>query len=46
MCIRDRLETIEDEMLKAQFGEDKGNVYKPESNFTAFNQTPPNGEPT
>ena len=33
------LETIEDEMLKAQFGEDKGNVYKPESNFTAFNQT-------
>lgn len=33
------LETIEDEMLKAQFGEDKGNVYKPESNFTTFNQT-------
>ncbi|MFN8348390.1 MAG: CotH kinase family protein [Spirosomataceae bacterium] len=32
------LETIEDEMLKAQFGEDKGNVYKPESTFQAFNQ--------
>jgi spore coat protein CotH len=32
------LETIEDEMLKAQFGEDKGNVYKPESNFLTFNQ--------
>jgi spore coat protein H len=33
------LETIEDEMLKAQFGEDKGNAYKPESTFQTFNQT-------
>jgi spore coat protein H len=33
------LETIEDEMLKAQFGEDKGNVYKPESTFQTFNQS-------
>lgn len=33
------LETIEDEMLKAQFGEDKGNAYKPESTFQAFSQS-------
>jgi spore coat protein CotH len=32
------LETIEDEMLKAQFGEEKGNAYKPESTFQTFNQ--------
>jgi hypothetical protein len=33
------LETIEDEMVKAQFGEDKGNVYKPESTFQTFSQS-------
>jgi spore coat protein H len=33
------LEAIEDEMLKTQFGEDKGNIYKPESNFLTFNQS-------
>ncbi|WP_428653821.1 CotH kinase family protein [Runella sp.] len=33
------LETIEDEMLKSQFGEKKGNVYKPESTFQSFSQS-------
>ncbi len=32
------LEVVDDTMLKDQFGENKGNAYKPESNFTTFNQ--------
>lgn len=31
------VEVIDDTMVKNQFGEDKGNIYKPESNFTTFN---------
>lgn len=30
------VEVIEDTMVKTQFGEDKGNIYKPESSFTRF----------
>lgn len=30
------VEVIEDTMVKTQFGEDKGNIYKPESSFTKF----------
>lgn len=30
------VEVIEDTMIKAQFGEQSGNIYKPESNFTKF----------
>lgn len=33
------VEVIDDTMLKDQFGEDKGNIYKPESFFASFNQT-------
>ncbi|GGD47347.1 hypothetical protein GCM10011514_09170 [Emticicia aquatilis] len=29
-------EVIDDTMIKSQFGEDSGNIYKPESNFTKF----------
>ncbi len=32
------LEVVDDTMLKDQLGEDKGNIYKPESTFTTFNQ--------
>ena len=32
------VEVIDDTMVKEQFGEDAGNIYKPESNFTAFRQ--------
>lgn len=31
------VEVIDDTMVKSQFGEDKGNVYKPESTFQQFN---------
>lgn len=31
------VEVVDDTMVKSQFGEDKGNIYKPESNFTTFN---------
>ncbi len=31
------VEVIDDSMVKTQFGEDKGNIYKPESNFVSFN---------
>lgn len=31
------VEAVDDTMLKDQLGEDKGNLYKPESNFTSFN---------
>jgi spore coat protein H len=33
------VEVIDDNMIKDQFGEEKGNIYKPESNFTTFSQT-------
>ncbi|MFN3849691.1 MAG: CotH kinase family protein [Spirosomataceae bacterium] len=33
------VEIPEDTMVETQFGEEKGNIYKPESNFTTFNQT-------
>lgn len=33
------VEVVDDTMVKDQFGEDKGNIYKPESNLTTFNQT-------
>ena len=33
------VEVVDDTMVKSQFGEDKGNIYKPESNFTTFNAT-------
>lgn len=29
-------EVMDDTMIKTQFGEDSGNIYKPESNFTKF----------
>lgn len=31
------VEVIDDSMVKTQFGENKGNIYKPESNFVTFN---------
>ncbi len=33
------VEVIDDTMVKDQFGEDKGNIYKPESNFRTFVET-------
>ncbi|CAH0995907.1 hypothetical protein EMA8858_02035 [Emticicia aquatica] len=33
------VEVIDDTMIKDQFGEDKGNIYKPESTFQSFLQT-------
>jgi spore coat protein CotH len=33
------LEIPDDNMIKSQFGEESGNTYKPESNFTVFNQS-------
>jgi spore coat protein H len=33
------VEVIDDSMIETQFGEDKGNIYKPESNFVTFDQT-------
>ena len=33
------VEVPDDNMIKAQFGEESGNMYKPESNFLTFNQT-------
>ena len=33
------IEAIDDSMLKSQFGEKKGNLYKPESTFQTFSQT-------
>lgn len=33
------LEIPDDNMIKSQFGEESGNIYKPESNFTTFNQS-------
>ncbi|WP_255050610.1 CotH kinase family protein [Lacihabitans sp. CS3-21] len=33
------LEVIDDSMVKSQFGEKSGNIYKPESNFTTFSQS-------
>lgn len=33
------LEIPDDNMIKSQFGEEKGNIYKPESNLTTFNQS-------
>lgn len=32
------VEVVDDTMVENQFGEDKGNIYKPESNFVTFNQ--------
>jgi spore coat protein H len=32
------VEIVDDTMVKAQYGEDKGNIYKPESSFLTFNQ--------
>ena len=32
------VEVIDDTMVKQQFGEDDGNIYKPESSFVSFNQ--------
>lgn len=32
------IEAVEDTMLKSQFGEKKGNLYKPESTFQTFSQ--------
>lgn len=32
------VEIIDDTMIKTQYGEDKGNIYKPESNFTSFTE--------
>jgi spore coat protein H len=31
------VEVVDDTMIEDQFGEDAGNIYKPESNFAAFN---------
>ena len=31
------VEVVDDTMIKSQFGEDSGNIYKPESNFVSFN---------
>lgn len=33
------VETIDDTMVETQFGEDDGNIYKPESYFSAFSET-------
>lgn len=33
------VELPDDHMIKSQFGEESGNIYKPESNFTSFVQT-------
>ncbi len=33
------VEVIDDTMIENQFGEDEGNIYKPESNLVAFTQT-------
>lgn len=33
------VEIIEDNMVKSQFGEEKGNIYKPESKLTSFIQS-------
>lgn len=33
------VEVVDDTMVEKQFGEDKGNIYKPESTFQTFNQT-------
>jgi spore coat protein H len=33
------VEVIDDSMIETQFGEDKGNIYKPESNFVTFDPT-------
>jgi len=33
------VEVIDDTMVKDQFGEDKGNIYKPESRFSSFLQS-------
>ncbi|MFN8344023.1 MAG: CotH kinase family protein [Spirosomataceae bacterium] len=33
------VEVVEDTMVKTQYGDNKGNVYKPESNFLAFDYT-------
>ena len=38
-CIYTMIEAIEDTMLKPQFGEKSGNLYKPESTFQTFSQT-------
>ncbi|MFN4145696.1 MAG: CotH kinase family protein, partial [Runella sp.] len=32
------VEVIDDTMVKTQFGDNKGNIYKPESNLVSFNQ--------
>lgn len=32
------VEVIDDTMVKDQFGEDEGNIYKPESNFSSFSE--------
>ncbi|MDO1450565.1 CotH kinase family protein [Rhodocytophaga aerolata] len=32
------VEVIDDTMVKSQFGEESGNIYKPESTFQSFNQ--------
>ncbi|MCP9747304.1 CotH kinase family protein [Lacihabitans sp. CS3-21] len=32
------VEVVDDTMLKTQLGEDAGNIYKPESNFTSFSE--------
>lgn len=32
------VEVVDDTMLKKQLGEDAGNIYKPESNFTSFSE--------
>lgn len=33
------VEVIDDSMVKSQFGEKSGNIYKPESNFSSFTQS-------
>jgi hypothetical protein len=33
------VEVIDDSMIKTQFGEKSGNIYKPESNFSTFTQS-------
>lgn len=33
------VEVVDDTMIEDQFGESSGNIYKPESNFVAFNQS-------
>lgn len=33
------IEVIDDTMVKSQFGEKSGNIYKPESNFSTFTQS-------